>query len=582
MEVESGERARRNVRVSSFSSAAVEILAVSVGLAMVWPFWHDDAFISFRYAERFLSGLGLTWSGTQPVEGYSHPLWLVTLIAAGAAGAPVPLVGKCLGTASTIALVVCSARRWGSAGVVALVVTQLSVLCWAVSGLETVGVAFLGVAACLALAPTSDASPMRASVGAGALAGLAPWLRPEGWILAPTLAVAILVGRRWGPDSLARTARSRSLPGLLVPAAVGMASLVAARGWMYGELLPNTAIAKLSDEPMRDVLLRGAAHLRACWTMFVPLLVGGVILRVARGSSALRPSGPDALAGLSLACLGLLGVGVVIAEGGDHMQPQGRLLVPSVIALGAALQALGSTVLARDRRARAALLIALVLSLPLVGEGFRRTPGADIAWFFGRRTGRLLEAGVEPGALVLTATAGSTAYYARDLEFIDSLGLNDPAIARTPVGPLRTAWQHVAGHQRGNGAYVLARRPDVVILGRAEGVVGNRADAWFLTDIELLESTEFRADYTPYAIPNPLPRGDTVYRFDPYSWRDQVEVSSPPPDEVREARDAGGDAIVVWLRNDSPNVARLRGAGVDISAWALPIDHLLYGDMEAP
>ena len=43
--------------------------------AYYYPFIADDAFISLRYAYRFVQGLGLTWTDGKPVEGYTNFLW---------------------------------------------------------------------------------------------------------------------------------------------------------------------------------------------------------------------------------------------------------------------------------------------------------------------------------------------------------------------------------------------------------------------------------------------------------------------------------------------------------------------------
>ena len=36
----------------------------------------DDAFISFRTADNFVHGYGLTWNVQERVQAYTHPLWL--------------------------------------------------------------------------------------------------------------------------------------------------------------------------------------------------------------------------------------------------------------------------------------------------------------------------------------------------------------------------------------------------------------------------------------------------------------------------------------------------------------------------
>jgi hypothetical protein len=78
------------------------------------------------------------------------------------------------------------------------------------------------------------------------------------------------------------------------------------------------------------------------------------------------------------------------------------------------------------------------------------------------------------------------------------------------------------GHAKGDGAYVLARRPDFVIVGPAEGIDARPADdegAFFLTDLELMENAEFarcyRAERVSLAAPPELARLADERRRDP-------------------------------------------------------------------
>lgn len=45
----------------------------------LWNHITDDAYISFRYAERLLEGKGLTFNDRERVEGFSNPLWIFIL-----------------------------------------------------------------------------------------------------------------------------------------------------------------------------------------------------------------------------------------------------------------------------------------------------------------------------------------------------------------------------------------------------------------------------------------------------------------------------------------------------------------------
>ncbi len=132
----------------------------------------------------------------------------------------------------------------------------------------------------------------------------------------------------------------------------------------------------------------------------------------------------------------------------------------------------------------------------------------DAAAYVGTVVGRHVAAAWPAGALVALNTAGSTPYLNLDKRFIDMLGLNDATIARRAVTAPTLPQQRVPGHAKGDGAYVVSRRPDFVILGPAEGIAARPpgdAGAFFLSDLELLESAEFARCYRVESATIPIP-----------------------------------------------------------------------------
>ncbi|MEJ2035445.1 MAG: hypothetical protein P8X69_04845, partial [Maritimibacter sp.] len=75
----------------------------------------------------------------------------------------------------------------------------------------------------------------------------------------------------------------------------------------------------------------------------------------------------------------------------------------------------------------------------------------------------------------------------------DQLGLNDPVIAQRENVPIRLPFQRLPGHAKGDGAYILSRHPDMIILGKAEG--NPRQAPLFLSDIEMIRLPEFAQCY---------------------------------------------------------------------------------------
>jgi hypothetical protein len=117
----------------------------------------------------------------------------------------------------------------------------------------------------------------------------------------------------------------------------------------------------------------------------------------------------------------------------------------------------------------------------------------DAAAFIGTIIGRHLQSTQPAGVLIALNTAGSTPYFAADLNFVDMLGLNDAHIARRSITRFQAPLQHMPGHSKGDGAYVLLRQPDIVITGPAEGWPVARA--LFLSDLELEQNPAFGDAY---------------------------------------------------------------------------------------
>ena len=72
-----------------------------------------------------------------------------------------------------------------------------------------------------------------------------------------------------------------------------------------------------------------------------------------------------------------------------------------------------------------------------------------------------LDANAAPGSVVASTPAGAIGYY-MNLNVIDMLGLNDVHIAHMQAAGIGKGR---AGHEKGDGEYVLSRSPDYILLG---------------------------------------------------------------------------------------------------------------------
>jgi arabinofuranosyltransferase len=480
-------------RPSSAYFWAALIWAGAVGL-LIWQlyrqraFFHDDAFISLRYVAHLAEHGELTWNLGERVEGYTNFLQIIATAVLVKLGLnPIDSVRSINAVAAGTLIVstVLAARRLAPNDPIAIavggffVMSSAPVALWVFGGLEAVMVAAFITAAITVILPvylTND-RPMARSLSAGLLVGLAYLTRPDALIVGGTVMLGLCCfapgtwWRRFGSAGLLGAAAS----AIVLPHIVWRLSY-------YGDLLPNTFYAKVTLPLLRRLVIGG--HYIAVAMLLLP----AVPLGIAGLVWAIRKKRVSPAMGLITATV----VGYflyILWAGGDHM-PGARLLVP-MVAPGSLL-VVASLSLNSDPKWRASFAAAAIF-VGLVGAVTFQQWRMDAAAFVGSLVGMYISNAWPPGALVALHTAGSTPFFAPNLKFIDMLGLNDRAIAhRSPV-PIRTPWQLVPGHAKGDGAYVLRRAPTYVIAGPAEGSLVTTP--WFLSDVELGESQEYRRCY---------------------------------------------------------------------------------------
>lgn len=416
----------------------------------LWDHISDDAYISFRYVERWVAGQGLTFNPGEQVEGFSNPLWIGILALSRLLLPNVAIVdaARVLGFAASVisflAMAVAVKRSSPGRHSMAFLYAAVILACtpgfhvYATAGLETPVFGMLvTVAVLFSLAETLP--PHRAGVrggapgfvarlGAALCLGFAAVCRPE----------AALYGLLWwlftrGPRQL------RMRPGheLTVMAALSAPFLgyEAFRVTYFGELLPNTFLAK---PPGIFGGIFGISYLLQ-WAIALggPLLFVVWLLRRAplesEAGRLLRASAGPLLAATIF----------VVYTRGDWM-PFGRFLVPVAPLMAACvgtLLARWTIETARERRiARRRIVIPVAAALGLsaiaawnseLGAYIRNEGNNHIMRGTDQvATGQWLAEHINAGSTVATKRLGGVSFAAPDLIFWDLLGLTDREQAR--------------------------------------------------------------------------------------------------------------------------------------------------------
>lgn len=291
----------------------------------------DDGLITLRVAAQVLAGQGPVFNAGERVEVSTSAAWTWLLVAAGwlfPAALPSLAVGLGLagGTAGVALALDATGRLWrprtGTAGLVpagVLVVLALPPF-WefATSGLETgLTVGWVGVCWWLLVRAALDRPGPGWALGAAAVLGLGPLVRPDLAVVSAVLLLALVAVLRPGARRvLALTAAAVALP---------LAYQVFRAGY-YGTLVPTPALAKEAALPRWD---QGAVYLldllRPYW-LPVPLLALAVAA-VAAGRPGRWPA-PRRVVLAAPVVAGLLSWLYVVRVGGDFMHA--RLLLPGL------------------------------------------------------------------------------------------------------------------------------------------------------------------------------------------------------------------------------------------------------------
>ncbi len=471
------------------------ILMVIHGLS--FRFVIDDAFISFRYAQNLVAGHGLVFNPGERVEGYSNLLY-VLYSALGLKLGLDPLlwgrIGSTLAMGGVLAMLPGIVRHinprtasWAPLTAQLVLAAVGAVACWMLAGLET---AFFTLWVVWAW----RAALKRQCLAAGVAGLLMILTRPEGPALAALfMGWALWASLRSTPEALRRWPTWVG-PLLLI---LGTAAFFLWRHAYFGYWLPNTYYAKTGD--LAGQLKTGAPYTWGFLLFYGLPLALALFLSLRRGAGALLRSS-QVWPGLGILAFWAL---YTTAIGGD-MLGMFRFYVP-------VLPLLTSTVVAflaetgwldRPRGALTAALILMVALLPATFKGKERRL-VDIhmseanlgGWFL---AGDALAEHLPAGSTIALGPAGYIPYIT-GFHTWDFYGIITPEIAHRDM-PFS---QGYAGHEKHDGAYIVAQRPDYILIGNVDVSARPRQGLIrpHVRELDIVQNKAFQRDYEQVYLP---------------------------------------------------------------------------------
>ena len=489
---------------SSWLLGLAMLALIVLCVRMNGTFFHDDAFITLRYARHLREGLGPIWNRQGPrVEGFTSPLHMMLVSAVSATRIPMPMVARIVNVTSHLALLLFIflhlKRRVGAAGAqlgVTLVAASWIFLVWDLGGLEAVLYAALVTMGVLIAtdALRFDGPRRRQALILGSfILTIATLARPEGSLLLAGSMLLIVIAPR-----MPRSEKLKTLAWAVGLAALVLVPVEVFRVIYFHQIAPNTMYAKIGGISHRALFILGLRYLKH-FALAPPYLV---FLTLAAG---IYSFGKKTLAFGDAMIWMFVGISAlfIMVSGGDHMYAY-RFCLPtySLLAVLLVLHLAHNGLLNRPlSRSVVFAGVALVLLLQAFPPGLN-PKNSDVTTSRGRAVGLYIQSHWRPGSVVALGTAGSTPFYADNMQYIDTLGLNDTEIAHRKNIPENGPWTHLVGHLKGDGASVLRRRPDYMILGPVDGTTPELQErVYFIGDYEIGTSPILKQEYQPCMVP---------------------------------------------------------------------------------
>ncbi len=461
----------------------IAVIILVVHNISIYPWMIDDAFISFRYAVNFSQGNGIVFNAGEKVEGYTSFLWVVLMALGSKTGFDIVLFSKFLGFFFGIASLLLLAHSYRFINQIDRKVSTLATLflgtCgvftpWASSGMEVNMFAFLTLLTFLFYLKIRGTTENSIKfILLGTLCAVTSLARPEGLMVFSLIFIDLsYVGLK---------NKNRGAIYLLVSFLALYLPYFTWRYSYYGFLFPNTFYNKVGFsifQVFRGVEYTAKFALTALGVVvpIIELLFGGRIFKK--------------IGGLYLLLVFAASYAAYTTFIGGDVFPAFRfyaaiLPILSILAAIALVNLVSST----GTLVRLAIIIALfnIAQLKTNYHIYFVINVLDKVAEQGKEVGLWLKENLDPDAVVAVNSAGAVSYYS-ELKIIDMLGLTDSHIAHRKMPDFGKG---ASGHERGDGDYVLSRKPDYIQFGTTYGW----AEPEYAGDEEIFANPEFRENY---------------------------------------------------------------------------------------
>lgn len=440
-------------------------LIITMSHQALFFYWtNDDAFISYRYAENFISGRGLVFNLGEKVEGFSNFLWIMILTSFNLIGLSPLWISKIISFLITLFLIFLTYRTAEAFSLDKLT----SCLCaltlsfsgslayYSMSGLETVFYSFL-LLLCVFMNEKYEKGPKKKPFLLLYVALLAVALtRPEGLLF-----LLISSGYHILKKIIAGIGIDikKIIQFQLLFFAIYV-FLILLRYWYYSDILPNTFYAK----PSGTFVEQGY---NALFANFTNALLSGSFLLIPVLFFFIKKNHLNKYLYPLLFCIGQL---VFMSYTGDWMA-LGRFflpILPIVLILFFILLSLLRNHLQEINLKLVWKFLYIIIIAVLVGLNLFQTQktltNKDIYPYLVMNSSQLTQAGkwlkqkFPPETVIALRRQGAIPYFSK-MKSIDILGLTEKEIARTIYKEKDTFKENEI-----NAEYILNQRPDILIL----------------------------------------------------------------------------------------------------------------------